>query len=872
MDKDQIDKKQEELQDERMRITKLTGMYQDWFLDYASYVILERAIPHVYDGLKPVQRRILHAMKELDDGRYNKVANIIGHTMKYHPHGDASIGNALVQIGQKNLLIDTQGNWGNTLTGDTAAAPRYIEARLTKFALEVVFNPKTTNWKPSYDGRNMQPVTLPVKFPLLLIQDVEGIAVGLSSKILPHNFNELLDACIDILKGKQDIKIYPDFQGGGMADFSKYNDGRRGSRVRVRAKIEKLSNKELKITEIPYGETTSSIIDSVIAANDRGKIKIKKIDDNTSDKVEILIKTPSGISSDKTIDALYAFSNCEVSISPNACVIDDDRPRFMGVSEILQLSVQNTVQLLKQELQIKYNELLEALHMASLERWFIEERIYKDKTYESAKTTKEALDHIKERSKEIEASLVRKIAEDDILKLLEIRMKRIIKYNADKAEENILNINKEMEDVKHDIDNLIDYAINYYRNIKKKYGEGRDRKTEIRNFDNIQAQKVVVANQKLYADFKEGFVGTSLKKEEYVCECSDIDEIIVFMKDGKYVVTKVSEKSFIGKNIIHVARFKRNDERTIYNVVYRDGKTGISYIKRFPVKSITRDKVYDLTQGTEHSKVVYFSANPNGEAEVIKVYLKPRPKLRKLILEYDFQEIVIKSRQSKGNILTKHDVHKINIKQKGLSTLGGRKIYFDSDVMRLNVDERGKYLGEFSGDDKIIVFLADGKYRLTNFDLTNHYESNLIRIEKFDPGKIYTAIHYDSEQAYYYLKRFQPEDVNTVQNIINEAEGSKLIALTDDAWPRVKIQFGGEHKDKDDELIDAEEFITIKGHKARGKRLTTYKVKSVDFTDPLDKTPPEESKDNIEPDKTDTAKQKDDNGTNKTEDQMKLEI
>ncbi|HKK68196.1 MAG TPA: DNA gyrase/topoisomerase IV subunit A, partial [Bacteroidales bacterium] len=573
------------------RITKLDGMYQDWFLDYASYVILERAVPHVYDGLKPVQRRILHAMKDLDDGRYNKVANIIGHTMKFHPHGDASIGDALVQVGQKELLVDTQGNWGNTLTGDSAAAPRYIEARLTKFAHEVVFNAKTTNWKASYDGRNDEPVTLPVKFPLLLAQGIEGIAVGLASKILPHNFNELLDACIDTLKGKE-VEVLPDFQTGGLADFSKYNNGLRGGRIRIRSKIEKVSNKELKITEIPYGETTSSVIDSILQANERGKIKIKKIDDNTSEKVEIIIKTPSGFSADKTIDALYAFTKCEVSISPNACVIDDDKPRFMGVSEILALSVQNTVQLLKKELEIRQKELEEAWHMSSLERWFIEERIYKDKDYESAKTTKEALSHIAKRSKEIEGKLVRKISEDDLLKLLEIRMKRIIRYNADKAEQHILDIEKELETVKTNIDNIIDYSIKYYQRIKKKYGEGRERKTEIRSFDTIEAQKVVIANQKLYADYKEGFVGTSLKKEEFVCECSDIDEIIVFMKDGKYLVTKVSEKAFVGKNIIHIAVFKRNDERTIYNAVYRDGKTGVNHIKRFPVTSVTRDKVY----------------------------------------------------------------------------------------------------------------------------------------------------------------------------------------------------------------------------------------------------------------------------------------
>lgn len=848
-------------------VTKLTGMYKNWWLDYASYVILERTIPHVYDGLKPVQRRILHAMKELDDGRYNKVANIIGHTMKYHPHGDASIGGALVQLGQKELLIDTQGNWGNTLTGDTSAAPRYIEARLTDFANEVVFNSKTTNWKPSYDGRNKQPVTLPVKFPLLLAQGVEGIAVGLASKIMPHNFNELIDACIDTLRDKP-VEIYPDFPTGGLADVSKYNDGRTGGRIRVRAKIEKVSNKELKITELPYGVTTGSLIDSIIAANDKSKIKVKKIDDNTSENVEIQIKTPAGTSPDKTIDALYAFTKCEQSISPNACVIDDNRPRFMGVSEILQLSVQNTVQLLKKELQIQQYELEEEWHKLSLERWFIEERVYKDKDYESAKTTKEALKHIEKRSKEIQDKLVRPIKEDDLLKLLEIRMKRIIRYNADKAEESMLNIEKELEKVKFNIENIIDYTIKYYKRIKKKYGEGRERKTELRSFDTIQAQKVVVANQKLYANYKEGFVGTSMKKEEYVCDCSDIDEIIVFLKNGKYIITKVSEKTFVGKDILHIAVFKRNDERTVYNLVYRDGKTGVNYVKRFPVTSITRDKEYDITQGAKYSKVLYFSANPNGEAEIIKVYLKPKPKLRKLVFEFDFKEQAIRSRNSKGNIITKHDIHKISVKEKGVSTLGGRQIYFDKTVLRLNADERGEYIGEFTSDDKIIVFLDNGRYRLCGYELTNHFEENLLKLEKFNPEKVYTAIHYDSEQKYYYLKRFQAEDIKTVQNIISETEGSDLIALSDDKYPQVKIEFGGKNADKDDEFIDAEEFIAIKSHKARGKRITTYEVKDICFTEPLDKEPEDKSAD----DDPDSGNNNDNGEDEDSLNQMTLEL
>jgi topoisomerase IV subunit A len=865
MDTRDIENQDSELQENQEyhpagAITKLSGMYQNWFLDYASYVILERAVPHVYDGLKPVQRRILHAMKQMDDGRYNKVANIVGSTMQYHPHGDASIGDALVQMGQKELLIDTQGNWGNTLTGDRAAAPRYIEARLSPFALDVVFNAKTTNWKPSYDGRNKEPITLPVKFPLLLAQGVEGIAVGLASKVLPHNFNEILDACINHLTGNK-YELLPDFLTGGLADFSKYNDGLRGGKIRVRARIDKVSNKELRITEIPYGETTSSLIDSIIYANDKGKIKIKKIDDNTAQDVEILISLPPGTSSDKTIDALYAFTKCEVSISPNTCVIDDNKPRFMGVSEILDLSVENTVQLLKLELKIRQSELENELHMASLERWFIENRIYKDKAYENAKTTQVALEHIASRVEEIKESLFREVTEEDLLKLLEIRMKRIIRYNVEKAEEAMLKLNEELEIVKQNIENIIDYTIDHYKRLKKTYGIGRERKTEIRSFDNIQVQKVAVANEKLYVDFKEGFIGTGLKKAEYVSDCSDLDDIVVFLRDGKYLVTKVSEKAFVGKDIIHAAVFKRNDERTIYNAVYRDGKTGVSFIKRFAVTSITRDKVYDLTQETERSKIIYFSNNPNGEAEVIKVYLKPKPKIRKLIFEFDFQEIAIKGRQSKGNVLTKHDIHKIVMKEKGVSTLGGRKIFFDKDVMRLNVDQRGDFIGEFLGDDKIIVFLKNGNYRLTNFDLTNHFEENVIKLEKFNPEKIYTAIHFDAEQNFYYLKRFQAEEVGTMQSLIGETEGSMLLDLTDDRFPQVRIEFGGKHADREDELIDADEFIAVKSHKARGKRLTTFEIKRIQFIEPLQK---EEPVNEIEIEENDDS--------DKDENQMTLEL
>ncbi|MDD4235717.1 MAG: DNA gyrase/topoisomerase IV subunit A [Bacteroidales bacterium] len=856
-------------EDTANKLTVLSGMYQDWFLDYASYVILERAVPHVYDGLKPVQRRILHSMKQLDDGRYNKVANIIGHTMQYHPHGDTSIGDALVQLGQKDLLIDAQGNWGNILTGDSSAAPRYIEARLTKFALEVVFNPKTTFWKSSYDGRNKEPITLPVKFPLLLAQGVEGIAVGLASKILPHNFNELIDACVATLK-EEDFELYPDFPTGGMIDVTRYNDGLRGGKVRVRAHIEKQDKRTLVITDVPFGETTSSVIDSIIAANDKGKIKVKKIDDNTSSKVEILVHLPNNVSPDKTIDALYAFTKCEVPISPNSCVIEEDRPRFLGVKEMLQISVYNTMELLKQELLIKKKELEEQLFLISLEKWFIENRVYKESGYENAKSTEIAIKFINTKLKEHKTKFIREATNDDLLKLLEIRMKRILKFNADKADELMVQIKGEIEEIEHNLNHLVNYTITYYKNIKLKYGKGRERKTEIRSFDNIDTATVAVANEKLYADYKEGFVGTSMKKNDLVCECSDIDDIIVFRRDGTYIISKVSEKAFFGKDIIHIDVFKRNDKRTIYNVVYKDGKGGKALVKRFAVTSVTRDKEYNLTKGTEGSKILYFSANPNGEAETIKVYLKPRPKLRKLVFEFDMKDVLIKGRNSTGNILTKNDIHKITLKEEGVSTLGGRKIWFDDVVLRLNAEGRGKLIGEFKGEDKILVVRKNGTYRLTNFDLTNHYEDDILVIEKFNPDKIWTAIHFDATQEYFYLKRFQFDDTTNEQFFISEDEGSSLLELSDDKYPQVKISFAGKHSEREPELIDAKEFIAVKSYRARGKRLTTYQTGSIKFDVPIIK----EENNDIPDNNSDIGTVEDNNKNNNPDSptQMSLEL
>jgi topoisomerase-4 subunit A len=805
-------------------VTALSGMYQDWFLDYASYVILERAVPHLNDGLKPVQRRILHSMKRMDDGRYNKVANIIGHTMQFHPHGDASIGDALVQLGQKDLLIDMQGNWGNLLTGDGAAAPRYIEARLSRFALEVVFNQKTTNWKLSYDGRNKEPVTLPVKFPLLLALGVEGIAVGLASKILPHNFNELIDAAIDYLQGKNFV-LYPDFPTGGMIDVSRYNDGQRGGVVKVRAKIEKVEKKALLITEIPFGKTTTSLIESIIKANEKGKIKIRKIDDNTSENVEIIVHLVPGVSPDKTIDALYALTDCEYSISPNTCVISEERPSFMGVSEILRHSADKTVELLKTELEIRKSELEEEWHMSSLEKIFIEKRIYHD--IEECETWEAVIQAIDKGLAPYKKLLIREVTREDIIQLTEIKIKRISKFDVKKADEHIKGIEFELEEVKNHLGNIIPFAITYFRQIKKKYGKGRERRTELRNFDTIEATKVVASNAKLYINYKEGFIGTGLKKDEFVCDCSDIDDILVIRKDGVYLITKIAEKVFVGNDILFAKVFLKNDERTIYNIVYQDGKDGPHLAKRCAISGLTRDKEYNLTRGKTGSKIVYLSANPNGEAEVIKVYHKPKARLKKLVFEFDFGQMNIKGKSSMGNILTRNAVQKISLKEKGLSTLGGRKIWFDDAVFRLNVDGRGVFLGEFSADDKILVITKNGFFRIAGFDLSNHFEDNILIIEKYRPGKVYSVVYWDAEQNFYYVKRFMIEESEKQQCFINEDPESKLISITEVEYPRFEIHFGGKHKGRENEIIEVAEFIGVKSYKAKGKRLTSYMVENI---------------------------------------------
>lgn len=818
---------------------QLSGMYQNWFLDYASYVILERAVPHINDGLKPVQRRILHSMKRLDDGRYNKVANIVGHTMQFHPHGDASIGDALVQLGQKELLIDCQGNWGNILTGDSAAAPRYIEARLSKFALDVVFNPKTTEWQASYDGRNREPVTLPVKFPLLLAQGVEGIAVGLSSKILPHNFNELCDAAIAYLHGEE-FKLYPDFQTGGSIDVSRYNDGERGGVVRVRAKISKLDNKTLCISEIPYGKTTSSLIDSILKAIEKGKIKIRKVDDNTARKVEIQIHLAPGVSSDKTLDALYAFTDCEVNISPNCCVIDNKKPHFLTVSDVLRKSVNNTRDLLRKELEIQKNETLETLHFASLEKIFIEERIYKDKQFEQAENMDIACEHINERLTPFYPQFVREVTKEDILRLMEIKMARILKFNKDKADELIARLKAEIEEIDNHLAHLTEYTIEWYRHLKDKYGKDFPRRTEIRNFDTIVATKVVEANEKLYINREEGFIGTGLKKDEFICNCSDIDDVIIFYKDGKYKIVRISDKLFVGKNILYVNIFKKNDKRTIYNVIYRDGKEGYHYIKRFNVTSMIRDREYDVTQGNPGSKIVYFSANPNGEAEIIKVTLRPNPRIKKLIFERDFSEINIKGRQSMGNLLTKFEVHKITLKQRGGSTLGGRKVWFDHDVLRLNYDGRGQYLGEFQSSDCILVIHKNGDFYTTDFDLNNHYNPDIQYIEKFEAEKVWTAVLYDADQQNYpYLKRFTFEASSKRQNYLGENKHNQQILLSQQVYPRIQVIFGGHDSFREAQIIEASDFVGVKSFKAKGKRLTTYSVDRIKELEPTRMPEPE---------------------------------
>ena len=835
---------------------QLSGMYQNWFLDYASYVILERAVPHIMDGLKPVQRRILHTMRRMEDGRYNKVANIVGEAMKFHPHGDASIKDALVQLGQKDLLIDCQGNWGNILTGDDAAAARYIEARLTKFALDVVFNPKTTEWKMSYDGRNREPVTLPVKFPLLLMQGVEGIAVGLSSKILPHNFNELCDAAVSYLHG-EDFRLYPDFQTGGLIDVSKYNDGERGGSVRVRSRIEKVDNKTLAVREIPYGKTVANVCDSIVKASEKGKIKIRKVEDLTSGSVEILVHLTPGTSSDKTIDALYAFTDCEVSISPNCCVIDDQKPHFLTVSDVLRKSVDNALHLLRRELEIRKNEILESLHFASLEKVFIEERIYKDKEFEEAGTMDVACEHIDLRLTPWYPSFIREVTKDDILKLMEIKMARILKFNSDKAEEQIVRMKAEVEEINRHLDNIVEYTADWFRMLKEKYGRNFPRRTEIRSFDTIDSTKVIEANEKLYINREEGFIGTSLKKDEFVANCSDIDDVILFYRDGRYLITPVADKKFVGKNVIYVNIFKKNDKRTIYNVVYRDGKDGTCYIKRFAVTNVIRDREYDVTQGTPDSRIMYFSANPNGEAEVIKVTLKPNPKIRKIIFEEDFSQLAIKGRQTIGNILTRNPVHKITLKQRGASTLGGRKVWFDRDVLRLNYDGRGECLGEFQTDDRILVVLNNGDYYTTNFDLSNHYEADIRIIEKYDPQKVWTAVLYDADQQNYpYIKRFCFEPFIRKQNYLGENKHNKLLLLTDEVYPRLEVVFGGHDNFRESLVVDVDEFIAVKGYKAKGKRLTNYTIDTINELEPTrhpEPAPvteiPEEEPENLDPDR-----------------------
>jgi len=811
-------------------VTPLSGMYQDWFLDYASYVILERAVPDIYDGLKPVQRRILHSMKRMDDGRFNKVANIIGHTMQFHPHGDASIGESLVQLGQKELLIDTQGNWGNVLTGDGAAAARYIEARLSKFALDVVFNSKTTEWKLSYDGRNREPVTLPVKFPLLLALGVEGIAVGLASKILPHNFIELIDATISYLQGREFV-IYPDFSTGGLIDVSKYNDGQRGGSVKVRAKIEKIDKKTLVITEIPFGKTTPTLIESIVRANEKGKIKIRRIDDNTSANVEIVIHLMPGVSPDKTIDALYALTDCEYSISPNTCVISDNKPSFMGVSTILRHSADRTVALLKAELEIRKNELHEEWHMSSLEKIFIEKRIYRN--IEECETWEAVIRAIDDGLKPYKKKLLREVTEEDIVKLTEIRIKRISKYDSKKANEHIKAVETELDEVKNHLKNIVPFTINYFKQIRKKYAKGRERKTEIRSFDTIQATKVVASNARLYINYKEGFIGTGLKKDEFVCDCSDIDDILIIRKDGAYLITRVADKVFVGNDIIHAQVFLKNDERTIYNIAYQDGRDGPLMVKRCSITGLTRDKEYNLTQGTPGSRIAYFSANPNGEAEVIKVHHKPKARLKKLVFEFDFGHLNIKGKSSMGNILTRNAVQKITLKEKGLSTLGGRKIWFDDSVFRLNVDGRGIYLGEFSADDKILVITKNGFFRHTGFDLSNHFEDNILIIEKHRAGKVYSAVYWDAEQKFYYLKRFMIEESERPLCFINEDPESRLVSITEVEYPRFEIHFGGKHRNRDAEIIEVAEFIGVKSYKAKGKRLTSFTVENIQELDPV---------------------------------------
>jgi len=820
---------------------QLSGMYENWFLDYASYVILERAVPHIEDGFKPVQRRIMHAMKEADDGHYNKVANIVGLTMQYHPHGDASIYSALVQLGQKELLIDTQGNWGNILTGDGAAAGRYIEARLSEFALDTVYNAKVTDWGLSYDGRKREPLTLPAKFPLLLVQGAEGIAVGLSCKILPHNFNEVIDAAVHYLRGEPFV-LYPDFQTGGYIDVSHYNDGARGGSVRVRAKIEKIDNKTLAVKDVPYGKITSAVIESIKKAAEHGKIKIRKVDDMTSATAEIVVNLQPGSSSDIAIDALYAFTDCEISISPNCCVIKDEKPQFLSVSDVLRYSVDRTRDILRQELNIQRQETMEALHNVSLEKIFIENRIYKDKEFEQARDQEHALRHIDKRLEPFKPQFYREITNDDLLRLLEIPMKRIIKYNSDKAEENIARLGERIHTIDDQLAHLTQYTIDWFEGLKTKYGSKYPRRTIIREFDTIVASKVAEANQKLYINRADGFVGTGLKKDEFVCNCSDMDDLIVFYKDGKFKVIKVADKIYVGKNVLYLNVFKRNDTRTIYNVLYLDGKGGTTYMKRFAVTGVSRDKEYDLTQGKPGSKVVWFTANPNGEAEVLRITLKPKFRLKVLQFDVDLAKLAIKGKQARGNIVTKNEVHRITLKEQGASTLGDREVWFDPDILRINYERHGRSLGLFGGEDRILVIMQNGDFYTTSAEASNHYEEGILRIEKFDATKVWTVVLDDADQGHPYVKRFTLEDSAKRQSVIGGNPASRLLLLSDERYPRFEVVMGGADAFRDGITIDAEQFIGVKTFKAKGKRITNYEVASIVEVSPREPEPAPDTK------------------------------
>ena len=818
---------------------KLSGMFKDWYLDYASYVILHRAVPHIADGLKPVQRRVLHAMYKMDDGAFTKVANIVGQAMQYHPHGDQSILGALVQLGQKGFTVDCQGNWGNILTGDSNAAPRYIEARLSKFAKEVIFDPKVTNWMNSYDGRNLEPTELPVRFPLLLAQGTEGIGVGLASKILPHNFNELIDASIAIIKGEP-YEIYPDFPTGGFADCSKYMCGKRGGSVKVRARIEKIDKNTIAITETPYGKYTKDLIDSILKAKEKGKIKIKKIEDMTTYKVEILIHLPNDVSPDKTIDALYAFTDCEVSLSPNCCVIKDHKPQFLTVSDVLRYSVDRTMEIFRKELEIQRNETLESLHFASLEKIFIEERIYKDKGFENAPNMDAAVAHIDSRLEPFKPQFYREVTTDDILRLMEIKMARILKFNTDKADNYIATLNERIKEIDYKLSHMVEHTIAWFEHLKQKYGEKFPRNTQIRNFDTIVASKVVEANEKLYINREEGFIGTNLKKDEYVCNCSDIDDIIIFYKDGRFKVVKVAEKLYVGKKVLYLNVFKRNDERTIYNVLYQDGRGGAIYMKRFAVTGVTRDKEYNLTQGKPGSKIMWFTANANGEAETLRITLKPKQRMKILQFDVDLANLGVKGKLAKGNLVTKAEVHRISLKEKGVSTLGGREVWFDPDVLRINYDGRGTLLGEFFNDERILVIMNNGDFYTTTYDAENHYEEGILRIEKYREGVVWTAVLNDADQGFTYIKRFTLESNAKKQRMIGDNPKSELLLLTDERYPRFEVKFGGADSFREPMIIDAEEYISVKSFKAKGKRVSNWAIESITAIEPRE-VPEEEA-------------------------------